>query len=152
MRKPAPVEVLNGTRYEVTPLGSLKGREVLVRLLNLLGPGLSQLIRTGVTKDMAPEAAAALFADLAARIADDDLRYLVDTFSPCTLLQAKGMPGPGPMDPQRVDDHFAGNYGELFLWLWMCIRVNFASFLAGVPGLRAALTSPSPAPSQSPTT
>lgn len=150
MRKPAPAETINGTRYEVTPLGALKGREVLVRLMNLLGPGLSNLIRTW-NKDAAPEVAAALFADLAARIADDDLRYLVEAFAPGTQVQTPDMKGPGVLDGQRIDDHYAANYGELFQWLWLCIQVNYKSFLAGAPGVQG-LMSRAPASSSSPST
>lgn len=150
MRTPATT-TLNGTRYEVTPFGSTKGRQVLVRLSNLLGPALAQALATPVSGDTAKAAlekvSASAMADLLGRVSDADLDYLVREFGECTVVQTPDMKGPGPLDESRRDAHYAANYGELFQWLWFGITLNYKSFLAVVPvKFGAGQTSASPAP------
>jgi hypothetical protein len=143
--------VLNGTRYEVTPFGSTKGRQVLVRLSNLLGPALAQALATpasgGTAKEALEKVSASALADLLGRVSAEDLEYLVREFAACTVIQAPDMKGPGPLDESRRDSHYAANYGELFQWLWFGITLNYKSFLAVVPvKFMAGPTSGSPAP------
>lgn len=144
MRTPQQ-KTIKGTLYEVTPLGAKLANPVLVRLFKILGPGIANLIAS-------PEAVslgtASMISELSERLGDKDVEVLITTFAPTTLIQTSDMKGPGPLDPQRLDDHFAGNLGEQYLWILFCIEVNFGSFLGDLESaFRRAKGTGSPTPS-----
>lgn len=116
-------------RYEVTPLGAIRGSQVFVRLLKVLGPVLT-------SKDVS-----SLFENLS----EEDMNYFRETFSPMTLVV-----GQGQLD-KIFDIHFAGRIMPMLKWLFFCLEVNFADFFAkgsiglkGLQGLAAPSQSTSP--------
>lgn len=100
---------IDGFTYEVTQLGAIKGSQVFVRVLRLLGPMVK-------TKDVG-----SLFANLQ----EEDVKYLCDAFAPRTQVM-----GVAPLD-KCFDFHFAGRYMALVKWLVFCFELNFGDFLKG---------------------
>lgn len=119
--------------YRVTQLGAKAGRVMMVRLFKLAGPGVGSFVggvgRGGTSGDL--EVAMALgfgdaVHDLAARISSDEVAAITDQFALQTVLVTS------PEVELRLsdifDDHFAGRYDEMLLWLRFCLEVNFTSF------------------------
>jgi hypothetical protein len=124
----AQVREIDGARYEVTPLGAIRGSQVFVRLLKVLGPVFS-------SKDVSK-----LFEGLT----EDDMNYLVGAFSPTTMVM-----GSGQLD-KIFDIHFAGRMMSMLKWLFFCMEVNYADFFAkGNISLSGVMSGTTQGPSQS---
>jgi hypothetical protein len=109
--------VIGSYEYEVTQLGGKEGRRLGARL----GKVFVRLASGGADVNAGLLHA---FAGI-----DEDLVDLVcDKLSECTTVKMQN--GKQPRLSDIFDEHFAGNYGEMLLWLRFAIRVNFESFLA----------------------
>lgn len=152
-------KVIGATRYRVTQLGAKKGREMLVRLVKLAGPGLAAGL-AGLSKadgkdteaPMARALSDALY-DLATRLTVEEFNGITDELAKHTTIVL------GDLEPRlsdKFDDHFSGKYDEMLRWAAFALEVNFKSFFVGSGGggglmtrLSALMTAP---PSPSPTT
>ena len=113
MMRESKTKVIGGEEYQVTQMGAVKGSQVFVRLVKVLGPLMGDNLE------------AALSA-----LKEEDVTYLINAFQPYTMIQGKGdLSG-------FFDVHFAGKYKEMLEWLFFSVEVNFGSFL-GANGLAA---------------
>jgi tail assembly chaperone len=118
---------IDGQTYEVTALGAIRGSQVLVRLLKVVGPALAGDLPS-------------FFAGLR----EEDMTYLCNSFSPMTNVV-----GVGPLD-KVFDMHFSGRYATMLKWLQLSLQVNYGDFSflkgagLGVPGAGQATASSSP--------
>ena len=122
--------------YRVTQLGAKAGRNVLVRLVKLGGPGVGALvggIGRGGKEGTADSALALGVGDalhaLSLRLREDEVGALMDEFALHTVVVK-------PADIELrlsdiFDDHFAGRYDEMLAWTRFCMEVNFSSFFVG---------------------
>lgn len=101
-------KTIDGNTYAVTQLGAIRGSQVFVRLMKMVGPAF-----LGEKKD---------FAKAFEALREEDFKYLCDVFSERTFVDGK------PLD-KIFDFHFAGKYGAMFQWLFFCIETNFGDFL-----------------------
>jgi hypothetical protein len=115
-RSVVEVDVL-GSRYELTQLGAIKGRKILAVLTRVLGKAAG-----GIGSEDSGLGALLESIDEAA------LTALCDAFgeSSRVLLDNGNKP---QLTGVIFDDHFAGNYAGLLLWLAECLRLNFSDFL-----------------------
>jgi hypothetical protein len=124
---------IGDTEYTVTPIGFRDARRVLVRVGNILGPKLAELITSidmskGVSNAFEKDAAQAI-GDLLGRITDADLQYLEDAFSPTTEIECDAAPNKRPQLVHAIKaGHFDTRLPEFFLWLGFALQVNFQRF------------------------
>lgn len=104
----AQTREIDGITYEVTPLGAIKGSQVFVRLLKVLGPVFT-------SKDV---------GSLFEHLTEEDMNYLREAFAPTTLVMGKGQ-----LD-KIFDIHFAGQMMSMLKWLFFAMEVNFSDFFA----------------------
>lgn len=118
--------------YKVTQLGAKKGRQASFRLLKMLGPVAKAFTKTeGLDVETLTVNA---IAQMAAEADSNDFEFLCDALAETSsVLMPMVMNGESKTLDQALgpifDDHFAGNYGEMVLWLAFAIQVNFTSFL-----------------------
>lgn len=116
-------KIIGDNKYEVTLLGGLAARDMLVKLINQYGPAIADL---GKSKgDWAP---------LAAKLSVADVDYLCKSFGKLTQVHLQD----GRvivLDQERLDAHFSGAVFEMFKWLAFCLEANFSDFLSGLAGL-----------------
>lgn len=118
-------KIIDGTEYQVTPLGAVIGRKVLLRLTKVFSPAL-------LSKDL---------SSLLEQLDDETLDYLCDTFAESTnvVMQAEKTKVLAPLAGDMFDKHFARKYMQMFEWLAFCVEVNYADFFARVAvALKAA--------------
>lgn len=144
-RRTVEIQILDH-QYQLTQLSATKGRGVLGVLTKVLGKAAGGLGGMDVE-------GSALGAGLGAILESLDeatLKNLCDAFGPESRVLNDAGNWPALQGPV-FDDHFAGNYGEMTLWLIECLKLNFADFLdakkremiAAHLGLKAS-KSPSP--------
>ena len=117
---------IGGYDYTVSQLDAIEGRRAFTRLTRFVGPALVHV--TGDAVDMAK-----LFADVAGRLAEDDVDYFCDLFAKRTAVSGGDLKaGAQPQLDTIFSLHFAGRYLELVEWLTFCFKVNFGPFFAGL--------------------
>ena len=139
MRK-VDTRVIKGDSYHIQQLGAKQGRAVL-----------SRLIKLGSVFASDDEAAAVKqFAD---SLTEENLSYLCDTFAANTALTPAGSESSVRLLlSDQFDNHFAGRYDAMVLWLWESIKANYGNFLEGLgneeglPSLLQGLTPKKPNP------
>jgi len=103
-------KTIDGFTYEITQLGALKGSQVFVRVLKMIGPAFA------TKKDVD-------FGKLLSGVNEEDLLYLINSFTPMT-----NVPGVGPLE-RNFDIHFVGRYMAMMKWLFACLEANYGDFL-----------------------
>jgi hypothetical protein len=131
-------KTIGGTTYRVAMLPAKVGRNLLVRIVKQLGPGIAGAL-SGVSASGAQDNLAAMVLGaseaihvLCARLQPDEFDAILDVFAKYTTLVL-----PDNVEPQLVDKfdtHFAGRYDEMLSWAAFCMEVNFASFFGGSSG------------------
>jgi hypothetical protein len=106
--------------YTVTPLGAIRGSQVLVRVLKIVGPLFT-------SKDLSA-------------LQESDMDYMREVFAPLSTVNIEGKE---PLLKDVFDAHFVGKYDEMIGWLMFCLEVNFQSILVG-KGLGLAVGKASP--------
>lgn len=124
-------KTIGKTTYIVTQMGALAGRSVLFRLTKLLGP-VSGAIGAG-GGDVEKMLLGAL-ESWSATAKEEDFLHLCDAFITDTMIELPLTTG--AMLSQKLtdhfNDHFAGHYGDMMLWMVFAIKVNFATFLGEI--------------------
>ena len=120
---------INGTFYEVMPLGALKGRSVFVRLLKMFGPLFAGDIAAGLD-----------------HLSEDDFNYLCDVFAEYTNVRINEKQMPVLKDV--FDGHFSGKYLDMLQWLAFCVQVNFGDFYKGLGKVADSAATDGKAPDQ----
>jgi hypothetical protein len=110
---------LGDYEYRVTALGAIKGRQTLVRLGNIIGPGF----RTATSVEKG-------FINLLADLKPSELDWLCDLFGGETRVTGGEYGEAQPLLTGKVfNEHFSAKYADMFDWLAFCIvEVNFPSF------------------------
>jgi hypothetical protein len=108
--------------YTVEQLGAIRGREIFVRLVRLLGSSV----------DTIKGDAGAVLAKAAANFSELDMSAFCEAFAAKTDVTGGEYATAHPQLSNIFDVHFAGNYSELVEWLIFCFKVNFGSFFLGV--------------------
>jgi hypothetical protein len=111
--------LLGDYEYKVTALGAIKGRQTLVRLGNILGPGFK--MATSFEKGL---------INLLSDLKPSDLDWLCELFGNETRITGGEHEDRQPLLTGKVfNEHFSAKYAEMFDWLAFCIvEVNFPSF------------------------
>jgi hypothetical protein len=151
---------IGGTSYQITQLGAKAARRIELRCARLIVAGLKVPDASAAASGDTAAIEAVLTA-VAAGLSDDDLDMVCEQFAEATKvrLTLQTTTGALPSAPVSLsaifDDHFAGaNHVNMWRWLAMCFKINFASFLGElgtlIPGLKAAKASePQPGPMSS---
>jgi len=121
MARDSEVRNINGLDYKVVQLGAKQGRKVLIRLMKVGGAGLA-----GLTGEQGLAGVVAGLAAAVQNLSEEDFEYFCDTLSPVTEVTLAD--GKRPQLNNAFDDHFAGDYGTMALWLAFALEVNFSSF------------------------
>lgn len=118
-RRVVEVQILDHT-YELTQLGATQALKIVGLITKVIGSAA----KGGSAVDLDGASLGALLE-------------AVDEQTITTLCQAFGgvsrittPEGNRPLLQGAVfDDHFSGNFGEMFVWLAECLKLNFADFL-----------------------
>lgn len=131
---------IGGSEYKVTQLPYKPGHKLLLRLYRTLGPALAdalekvpdlpkeQKVLDVSVAQLAPAVSGAV-RGLSESLSEEDFDYTVGVLSEYTEI-CKGDDRWVPLK-QEMEFHFAGNYGELFQWLWFALKVNYGGFFKG---------------------
>jgi hypothetical protein len=137
--------VLGDYEYRVTALGAITGRQTLVRLGNIIGPGFR--MATSFEKGL---------VNLLADLKPSDLDWLCDLMGKETRVtggefkDANGNELTPLLVTKVFNEHFSSNYAAMFDWLAFCIvEVNFPSFFDQMQAVLEKYTPKAPAPAQS---
>ena len=107
--------------YTVEQLGAIRGREIFVRLVRLLGSSV----------DTIKGDAGAVLAKAAAAFSTEDMTAFCDAFAAKTDVTGGEYASAHPQLSNIFDLHFAGNYSEMVEWIIFAFQVNFGSFFQG---------------------
>lgn len=106
--------------YTVHPLGALKGRKLLVKLIRVMGPAL------GSDPEKALDALdAGVFEEVC------------DTFADSSFVTLPS--GKAPKVKEVFDLHFAQKYGEMIQWILFSLEVNYGGFFAELGAIGSSL-------------
>ncbi len=132
IRRETVTETIAGYTYTIEKLGAKEGRKLLASLIRAVGPAF--------------EGEDAI-AKLCAAVTDSQLDMLCDTFAKATRYSPENDPDKEWELRLEIDQHFAGRYGAMVLWLKACLDANYSSFLdelgvslSGLKGLMSAQT------------
>ena len=157
-RKKIKSELIDGFTYEVTQLGAIEGRRLLVKLSKVLLPALGALVKGAdgniADVDLSKIDLAGAAEALATAMDPDEFDRIVDQLAGTTEVWGPGFGDLGGNLPRAFDEHFSARYASMLKWLAFALKVNFSDFFDGkgsVAGLVAGLRSPV-APSASPST
>ncbi len=132
--------------YTVYQLGAKEGREILRRLVKVLGASFDVVARewgTGGFTSNLPAMARGAVA-VVENLEGPDLVAFCDAFGKSSTVRL------GEKNPKVADVfdlHFAGNYDEMVLWLVFALEVNYAGFFRGMLAKVQSASAVSPAPS-----
>lgn len=132
---------------EMTHLPLVAARRTLVRLAQLVGPGLAKTLggadSLASLRGMEGSALAALgegISDVLMRVSDADLESLADTLGgACVLVQGDKR---RPMRAEVREELFAGSLATFFEWLAAAIRYQYADFSTAWGAVLAAASGP----------
>lgn len=117
---------VGGFEYHAMMLGAAQGREVLLKLLNIVGEPLAVL---AAADDLDAESAARAMVAALKVLDASTLAFLCKTFGDrCTYRNGEAWP---QLTEAVFDIHFAGRYGAMVQWLWECIAFNFTADFLG---------------------
>lgn len=119
-------KAIGNNTYIVTALGALKGREVFVRMVKMLGGAVDSLDKNNLGEAL---------TKLADRLDEKDLNYLCDILAKNTDVRLPD--GRAPRLADVFDLHFSANYLDMLAWLVFALTVNFESFFRGLAAKRA---------------
>ena len=129
---------VGGHTYKCGMLPVKEARPLLVKLANLLGPALGELMVSGESTDLKNVGSA--FARLTIGLKDEDLLHIQNSL----FTHSHWMNETGHWVPLRgiADNHFAGAFGAMFKVMFAALEHNYGDFLGDL-GLKGILpTSP----------
>jgi hypothetical protein len=115
---------IDGNRYEITQLGARDGRKMLVRLTQVFGPVLGELIG-GEAHGSSDGVSKALMA-LSTTLTEEDMDYVCSMFGRHT--EWRDGQRTILLDDAQQDLHFAGRYDTMTRWIFECMKINFSPF------------------------
>lgn len=124
------------TEYTVRSLGARVGAEGLRRIASVSGPVIGSIVSEmkpgGLDANVTVIGNAFLMA--VGRLSEADLAWFCDAFSDRTEYGVATQQGTRLKVGLKAgfDDHFAGEYEALVLWLGFCLEVNYSAFFTGM--------------------
>ncbi len=109
---------INGFRYKYELLGAKLGKKLLARIVRGVGPVIDEF--RGDDGEPA--------AKLCAALKDEDLDYVCDTLMSTTRFSPLDNADIEFLLKDKFDEHFAGRYGSMMLWVKEGLVANFGSF------------------------
>jgi hypothetical protein len=135
-------KVIAGVTYRVSQLPAKVGRNVLVRVVKQLGPGLAGALSGAGSASAGVDNLGALVMGaseaigmLCARLSPEEFDAILDVFARHTTIAL-----PNDVEPKladKFDEHFAGRYDAMLQWAAFCMEVNFGSFFDASAGPNA---------------
>jgi hypothetical protein len=113
--------------YKVEQFGAKEGGKVLVRIAKILGVTVGGAVEAGQKLDAA--VIGKLLSGFTDSITEADYDWLCDTFANKTRVTGGEYGAKEPKLKDFFDSHFAGDYGDLALWLSFGFEANYGSFL-----------------------
>jgi hypothetical protein len=131
MARKQDTRAIGGHTFQVTQLGYEPGREMLFKLVQTLGEGISGLAASsqeGVLNEDAAKAIGGLVRGLDYGL----LKHMSDRFAENTLVGFEGSDKMVPLKGGMEENVFAGAYDVWILWLAFCLEHNFAESIKKV--------------------
>lgn len=128
--------------YQLDQLGALEGRKLYLKVAKILAGGARSLTSAGArgAGDLDESVIGGALAGIVESIDEETLEEMCSVFGAKSRVKVAN--GKEVRWPELVgvvfDQHFAGEYGEMTLWLGECLVLNFAGFL-GVTSLGSAV-------------
>jgi len=132
MREP-DVRDIEGVTYEVRPLATSAGLKMMTRLTKVLGAGTAAIIAD-------PQSLGRAVPELLSAVDEDALAKICAEFGAASCVHLSPSQKP-PLTGDFFEQHFAGRYHALALWLMFCLEVNFGPL---VGWLRIAMPDEAP--------
>lgn len=122
--------IINGHEWETVPWDGMHGIRMQARLAKIIGPALSNM--SGVD-DLMDADVGAIAGALFERLDEKEAPQLVRD-----MLHGTSVEGKDPTMDRVFNEHFAGNYGELYQGIAHILKVNFGDLftMAGAIGVR----------------
>ena len=134
MRKKEKSPAIDGFEYEVTQLGAIEGKRLLVTLSKIVLPALGAGIKDApddLTKLSLSKLKLDLGSALSALVSSADVAAvdgIVNKLAETTEVYGPGFGDAGAPLMRNFDDHFAGRYESMVKWLGFALRVNYGGF------------------------
>jgi len=140
MARKTETVAIGGNTFQITALGTVRGKGLWDRLARAIGANVSD-VASSAGKGMERQAIAALRA--LADVPQDLLDDLDEAFAGSCKVQKGGVfleLGSSRIEGGVFDQAFEGAYDSLMEWRIACLKVNFAGFLAKLAASAAAKT------------
>ena len=131
-------QLIGAHNYQFLPLPNSRSVKVLTRLVQILGPSISDVLggmkpgKKGVKTSIADldiQSIGGALKTFASMLKDGDIEFLTENlFGPYVRVE-KGANQVVDLTPAICDLHFAGNVGEFMKVLMFSLKENFGSFL-----------------------
>jgi hypothetical protein len=150
MRKQVNVTI-DGFTYQLSQLGAVEGRELVVLFVKLLGrfaPMLASAVKSSKGTSGDELSSSGVVAEIAGAIGTLDpkeLEPLWDAFARQAMVLGKDGKSRQPLN-EVFDDHFAGEYFSMVRFFIEAAKLNFGDFLSRA----LAQSSATPAPGATP--
>lgn len=122
---------IDGIDFRIVQLGARQQRSLLIKLFKVLGPSLEGLKGS----DDAEAAAARALSNLALTLNETDYEHVLNVLSSKCQVKMEDR-GWVPLDKAK-DLIFQGRLDLEAKFLIVALKENYASFLAGLPGIAA---------------
>lgn len=122
---------VGGETYECTALTYRKGFEIYNRLSKVFIPALRSVVSSATLGDrdaVAIDLVLGTLESMPIELATD----LVNEFLPTCRVQRAGLWI--QLNETLAEELFSARYPQMMQWLFGCLRVNYADFLAGLSG------------------
>lgn len=157
------IKVIGNTKYHIPHLGHAAWRSTLVKVANMAGPVLGDIIRglaLDSSKQPTQDASVKRFfsqvgemdisslgtaiGGMFARLDDDELGALTAVFAERSLFEPSGAKGPRRLTLEEIEVHFCGTTASEYLpWLWACLEHNYKGLFSALSGLGGGGPNPS---------
>jgi len=123
---------LDGDEYSCVQLPARQGFTLYNRLVKALMPALRTLTGDKAGDSAAMDLIASAIEGMPQELTDELVRVFGES------CQVKHGDVFMKLTPDFTDQHFAGRYPHMLRWIFACLRVNYADFLAGIVGSKNA--------------
>lgn len=126
-------KTINGHQWQVTQWPGRHAMRMKVRLAKTLGPAVGAAASgasAGLDTDLADLDVAGIVSALVGRLDESDTLSLMQD-----MLHQSLVDNQDASSDAFFDQHFAGNFGELYKGLGFVLEVNFGSFFAAAADL-----------------
>jgi hypothetical protein len=145
MRKKERSKPIDGYEYEVTAMGAVDGKRMLVALAKIVLPALGSGFKdvSDLSKMSLQNLSINLGAAAQALVASADeatVDRIVDKLAESTEVWGPGFGEAGAPLQRNLNEHFSARYKAMAEWLGFALRVNYGDFFPDLkpkPGVEA---------------